>query len=274
MSSFSSPHYIFSVSCGIRGQWSIAAWFVVLLVLEGFSLTGGHHFVHLSVQKGPLGALGPGRLCQCCGRTGAMGGPAAHWVSGQANRFYLRFTHHAKPLLAWYSHVHCSEDYAPSIFCRSLFFLFHFVSLSLPPHFLCFSFVFHPLCFGYISFTPLPLPLFLPPSISLSPPFGVCILNLASMPVSALALPLREASGHAEEPLFSRPFLWMKRWNKGMKALGKVWKLPIHQCKEILRWQLADGQPSTTRDSRVGLQHSAQQTDRARPDQTPHSSLF
>ena len=57
VSSFSSPHYISSVSCGIREQWSIAAWFVVLLLLEGFSLTGGHHFVHLSVQKGPLGGL-------------------------------------------------------------------------------------------------------------------------------------------------------------------------------------------------------------------------
>lgn len=113
-----------------------------------------------------------------------------------------------------------------------------------------------------------------PRSISLSPPFEGSILNLASMPVLALSLPLREAGGQAEEPLFSRPFLWMKRWNKGMKALGKVWKLPIHQCKEILRWQLADGQPSTTRDSRVGLQCSPQQTDRARPDQTPHSSLF
>ncbi|KAK5868329.1 hypothetical protein PBY51_009356 [Eleginops maclovinus] len=74
VSSLSSLHYISSVSCGIREQRSIAARFVVLLVLEGFSLTGGHHFVHLSVQKGPLGASGPGRLCQGCGRTEAAGG--------------------------------------------------------------------------------------------------------------------------------------------------------------------------------------------------------
>lgn len=155
VSSFTSPHYIFSVSCGIREQWSIAAWFVVLLLLEGFSLTGGHHFVHLSVQKGPLEASGPGRLCQCCGRTGAMGGPTAHWVSGQANRFHLRFTHSAKPLLAWYSHVHCSEDYAPHIFCPS-FFLFQLLF-----YFSCFSFVFLLLYFVYRLSSALSLFLFL-----------------------------------------------------------------------------------------------------------------
>lgn len=128
------------------------------------------------------------------------------------------------------------------------------------------------LCFVYIFFTLyLPTPLLIPSS---SPFLEGSVLKLATVPISALALPLRETGGRAKKPLFSRPFLWMKRWNKGMKALGKVWKLPIHQCKEILRWQLADGQPSTTRDSRVGLQRSAQQTDRARPDQTPHSSLF
>lgn len=60
-------------------------------------------------------------------------------------------------------------------------------------------------------------------------------LNLVVMSISTLALALREDGGQAEEPLFSRPFLWMKRWNEGMKALGKVWKLHIHQCKEILR---------------------------------------
>lgn len=170
MSSFSSPHHIFSVSCGIREQWSIAAWFVVLLVLEGFSLTGGHHFVHLSVQKGPLGASRPGRLCQGCGRTGAMGGPAAHWVSGQANRFYLRFTHHAKPLLAWYSHVHCSEDYAPSIFCLSFSFPFS-VSFS-PTTFLVFLICLSSTVFCLHLFHSLSpsLPLSFPRSISLSPP--------------------------------------------------------------------------------------------------------
>lgn len=88
-------------------------------------------------------------------------------------------------------------------------------------------------CFVYVFFT-----LYLLPLLALSlvlPPFEGSILNLASVPVPVLALPLREAGGQAEEPLFSRPFLWMKRWNKGMKALGKVWKLPIHQCKEIPR---------------------------------------
>lgn len=140
-------------------------------------------------RRDPKGLQRPGRLCQGCGRTGAMGGPTAHWVSGQANRFYLRFTHHAKPLLAWYSHVHCSRDYAPSIFPLS-FFLLQFLSLSLPPHFLCFSSVFLLQCFVHISFT-----LHLPPSLlPLAPSVFLAllkgaILNLASMPVSALALP-------------------------------------------------------------------------------------
>lgn len=92
--------------------------------------------------------------------------------------------------------------------------------------------------------------------------------------VCILALPVREVGRQGGgTPVFSAIPL-NKRWNKGMKALGMVWKLPIHQCKEILRWQLADSQPSTTRDSRVGRQRSAEQTDRTRPDQTPHSSLF
>lgn len=138
--------HLFFVSCGIREQWSITAWSVVLLVLEGFSLTGGHHFVHLSVHRQPLGTSRHGRLCQGCGKTGAMGGPSARWVSGQANRFYLRFTHHAKPLLAWYSHVHCSEDYGPSI-SRLSFFLFHFLFFSPSLVFLMF-----PICLSSTTF--------------------------------------------------------------------------------------------------------------------------
>lgn len=164
------------------------------------------------------------------------------------------------------------------------------IMLSPSPVYLLFFFSFsfffflshHISCVSGVSFfcsvlSTISLALYPPPTYSISlflPLFGGSVLNLASMPDSKLALPLWEAGGQAEETMFSRSFLWMKRWNKGMKALGKVWKLPIHQCKEILRWQLADGQPSTTRDSRVGLQRSAQQTDRARPDQTPHSSLI
>lgn len=119
-----------------------------------------------------------------------------------------------------------------SVLCFFFFSSFNFSFLR--PHFSCFTVVFLLLCFVYFSFT-LYLPPWLHPSFS---PFKGSILYLASVPVSVLVLPLGGdwwAGGRAEEPLFSRPFFWMKRWNKGMKALGKVWKLPIHQCKEILR---------------------------------------
>lgn len=149
-----------------------------------------------------------------------MGGPAVHWVSGQANRFYLRFARHAKPPTGLI--FTCSP-------LRGLYF--HRLSLSLfsfgsslsdyIPHF----------CFLPLRFHIIPLP----HSSPSSSPFNGSILNLARpCPVSELALPFRQAGARAKEPMFSRPFLWMKCWNKGMKALGKVWKLPIHQCKEIL----------------------------------------
>lgn len=137
-----------------------------------------------------------------------------------------------------WSHVHCSEDYALSISCLSpVFFSFSFF-FFLSHHISCVSGV-SLFCsvlstISLVLYRPPLLLLLFTPSLFL-PLFGGSVLNLASMPVSKLALPLWEAGGQAEETMFSRSFLWMKRWNKGMKALGKVWKLPIHQCKEILR---------------------------------------
>lgn len=37
---------------------------VCRFMFENFSLTEGHHFVHLSVHMGPQETLRPGRLCQ------------------------------------------------------------------------------------------------------------------------------------------------------------------------------------------------------------------
>lgn len=206
VSSFSSPHYIFSVSCGIREQWSIAAWFVVLLLLEGFSLTGGHHFVHLSVQKGPFGGLeGLDVSVRAVAGLGQRGAPL---LTGSVDKLIdFISVSHTTPNPYWPDiHMFTVQRITLPPSSVSLFFLPQF--LSPTTFFFC-------LYFFYISFT-----LYLSPS--LRSPLKGNILNLARPCLSRRwRSPLREAGGAVVGTLVFSAIPLDEALEQGNESFGK-----------------------------------------------------
>lgn len=142
-------------------------------MLESFSLTGGHHFVHLGVQKGPQGASGAWTSLSGLWQDWGNGGPLPFTGSVDKLIDFISVSH-TTPNPCWPDiHMFAVQRIMLLLSSVSLFFLLQFLSLSLPPQF---TFLFLLLCF--LS-TTLSLFIYLPRSVPSFSPSEGSILNLA-----------------------------------------------------------------------------------------------